>query len=153
MLKKIDCACSEYPECDVVQTVYNLGPKFYIALLQLKFVEPHQLQLHIKLCEKETRRFICIDKIILLELCSQLRQLENVNIVYPCTVSRDLTISVKSTTIPGEYQVNFNRIKLVLDSWAVKNLLLFEPTIYKYIREAEYHHIREGYDVPDGKTC
>lgn len=135
------------PLHNITQKIYDLGANFCIAVIEVKIVEPRQLQLHIKLIEKETKRHICVDKLFLMELVRQLRQFESADIEYPCAAIRDIGLSIKATANPGEYQIAFEKTKLVLDPSAVKFLFAYEDTILNAIRNIEYHHLRGGYDV------
>lgn len=96
-------------------------------------------QLHIKLIEKETNRFFCLDKVLLLELIRLLNQFEKVNVEYPCTSERNSCLSVKQTPIPGEYQVKFQSNKFNLDQTTVRYLLALECVILKQIKDIENH--------------
>lgn len=151
MVKKTISSCSDLPLSDITQKIYNLSSRFCIALIQMKIDEPRQLQLHIKLVEKESARFICLNKVFMMELFRQLNQFESANIEYPCAaaVARDIGVLVKTTSNPGDYELIFGKIKLILDSDTVKYLLSNERTILNNIRDIEYHHIRGGYDVVD----
>lgn len=148
MGKKIDCLCSSFLGIDIHQTIYDLGPNFYIGVIRLEHRNPRGLELHIKLTDVETNRLVCLDKVSLLELCTQLRQLERVDIVYPSTATRNLCVTVKSGDRPGEYQLNLNGTKLTLDSLAVTELLSNEKHILKHIGDVEYLFARGGYDIP-----
>lgn len=142
--------CLDLPIYNLNQKVFELSSNFCIVLIQINIEESHtnQVQLHIKLIEKETKRFICMDKIILLELFQQLNQFESVNIIYPCTIAKDVAISVKMTSIPHEYQIIFQNNKILLDPITVKYLLKVERIILSYIGDVEYHHNR-GRDEVD----
>lgn len=139
--------CLDLPLHDIVQKVYDLGPNFCISLIEMRIEEPRLLQLHLKLIERETTRHICFDKVILLDLFRQLNQFESADIEYPCCNSRDIGLSVKSTTTPGEYQIVFEKIKLILDSIAVNRLLNIERRLLSDIRDIENTHHRRSYDV------
>lgn len=146
MGKKIDCICATFLGVDIIQNIYDLGSNFYIGVAQLTHRKPRGLELHIKLVEEQTKRYISLDKVTLLELCTQLRQFEKVNISYPCTSTRNLCISVKLGNNPGDYLVHLNDTKLTLDSVAVKELLSSEKHILKHIGDAENFFVRGGYD-------
>lgn len=148
MGKKIDCICSSFLGVEIHQTIYDLGPNFYIGVIQLHHRKPRRLELHIKLADERTNRLICLDKVALLELCTQLRQFEKIDISYPATLSRNLCVIVKLGDTPGEYLINLNGVKLTLDSSIVKELLSYEKTILKLIGDVEYLFARGGYDVP-----
>lgn len=147
MLKKNNSSCLHLPLHNIRQKIYDLGPKFCIALIKVKIEEPRELQLHIKLVEIETNRYICMHKALLQDLVRQLRQFESVNIEYPCANVRDSGLSVKETSNPGEYQIAFEKTKLVLDPTAVTFLFSYEESILDAIRNMMQHHIRGGYDM------
>lgn len=149
MTKKTISTCLDLPLNNITQKIYGLSSKFCVALIQEHIDEPRELQLHIKLIERETKRFFCFDKVLLLELFRQLSQFESANIEYPCATGRDIGLLVKIASNPGEYTLQFGKSKLVLDPVAVKNLLANERTILNHIRDIEYLHIRGGYDVVD----
>lgn len=141
-----DC-CLDLPLYNIVQRVYDLGPNFCICFIRMKIEEPRNLQLHLKLIERETKRFICLDKVILLDLFKQINQFEVADVEYPCCNSRDTGLSVKSTTNPGEYQIIFEKRKLILDTVAVKHLLCIERSLLDDIRDIERREHRRPYDV------
>lgn len=147
MSKKTNSSCLDLPLHNINQKIYDLGSNFCIALIEVSIENPRQLQLHIKLVERETKRFICFDKVFLLELVRQLRQFESANIVYPCAAARDIGLSIKATTNPGEYQLTFEKTKLILDPTTVKYIILHENKILNTLRDIENHHSRGGYDV------
>lgn len=83
MLKINNLCCVHLPLHNIEQKIYDLSPSFCIALIDVRILEPQQLQIHIQLVEKETNRFICMDKVSLLELIRQLQQFESPDIKYP----------------------------------------------------------------------
>lgn len=147
MSKSTVSNCLDLPAYDICQKIYHLSSHYCIALMQL-MTSSASCQIHIKLIEKETNRFFCLDKVLLLELIRQLNQFEKVNVEYPCTADRNSCLSVKQTTIPGEYQVKFQSNKLNLDHTTVKYLLAVEPIILEQIKNIE-NHLCEGIDEPD----
>lgn len=147
MSKPASLNCLDLPAYDICQKIYHLSSIYCIALIQLMTGEA-SCQLHIKLIEKETNRFFCLDKVLLLELIRQLNQFEKVNVEYPCTAERNSCLSVKQTSIPGEYQVKFQSSKLNLDHTTVKYLLAFERIIHKQINDIE-NRICDGIDEVD----
>lgn len=134
-MKSTSSNCLNLPVHDICQKIYHLSSYFCVALIQL--TGDVSCQLHIKLIEKESSRFLCLDKVLFIELIRQLSQLEKVNVEYPCTAERNSYLSVKSTPIPGEYQVKFQSNKLTLDHIAVKYLLAFECIILQRIKDIE----------------
>lgn len=141
--------CLDLPLHEIKQKIFNLSSKLTVALLEVNVSEPRQLQLHIRFCERETKRQICFDKLSMLELFRQLRQQECVNIEYPCATVSDIGLSVKPTSNIGEYQIAYGKSKLILDRAAVSNMTVFEVNILSAIRTAEYHYLNSGYDVTD----
>lgn len=148
MGKKIECICSSFLGVEIHQTIHDLGPNFYIAVIQLHHRKPRALELHIKLADEQTNRLICMDKVALLELCTQLHQFEKIDISYPATSSRNLCVTVKQIENSGDYLINLNGVKFTLDRLAAKELLSYEKSILKYIGDVEYLFARGGYDVP-----
>lgn len=145
--KNCSGCCFDLPQHNIAQKVYNLGPNFCISLIEMHIEEPRLLQLHLKLIERETKRHICFDRVILVDLFRQLNQFEVANIEYPCCNLRDIGLSVKLTTNPGEYQIAFEKIKLVLDSVAVKYLLGIERSLLDDIMRIERKEHCRSYDV------
>lgn len=137
----------ELPIKDICQKIYHLSAFYCIALLQL-MSDAASSQLHIKLVEKETNRFICLDKVLLLDLIQQLSQFEKVNVQYPCSSERNSCLSVKLTLIPGEYQVKFQSQKFHLDRTTVRYLLALEGVILQQIKNIEKQQ-SEGVDEVD----
>lgn len=140
-------SCLDFSLNNLTQKIFDLSSNFCVALIYMKTTESRQLQIHIKLIEKETKRFICLDKVFWTELFRQLNQFENINIEYPCAATRDIGLSIKTTSNPGEYKLIFEKTKLVLDSITLKYLRMYEHTIWNEIRDIENLHIRGGYDV------
>lgn len=136
--------CLELPLNTLYQKIYDLGANFCIALIQV-IIDKSHCQLHIKLIEKETKRFFCLDKFLLRELVRQLYRFEQANIEYPCTFERNPGILVKLTTIPGEYQIIYQSSKLHLDSASTKYLLLEIDDIFRKIEDIEIY-MRQGLD-------
>lgn len=128
--------CLDLPLQDICQKIYHLSSFYCVALIQL-FPGDTSCQLHIKLIEKETNRYFCLDKVSLLELIQQLNQFEKINVEYPCTSRRNSFLSVKQTPIPGEYQVKFQSNKFNLDQTTVRYLLAFECLIFNQIKRIE----------------
>lgn len=141
--------CLHLPLHNIKQKIYDLSPNFCFALIDVKILEPKQLQFHIKLVEKETNRFICMDKVSLSELIKQLQQFESPDIKYPCNNTfRNIGLIVKMTTNPGEYQLVYEKNKkMILDPATVKYIFIYESIILNAIRDMECQHIYEGYDV------
>lgn len=157
MGKKTESTCLDLPLHKMSQEIFDLSSNFCIAIIHLKFSleindltrRRRHLQLHIKFVEKETKRFVCMDTVFLIELYRQLKQFECANIEYPCNAARDIGLSIKETTNPGEYQFTFEKKKFILDPATVKNLLREERDILKHIRDIEHLHFRGGYDQVD----
>lgn len=147
MSKQTTSNCLKLPLHDICQKIYHLSSYYCIALIQLMDTVA-SCQLHIKLIEKETNRFFCLNKVLMLDLISQLNQFEKVNVMYPCTPEINSGLSVKQTSIPGEYQVKYQSNKLNLDQTSVRYLLAFESVILKQI-EAIENCMREGFDEVD----
>lgn len=132
---------------DICQKIYHLSSYHCLALVQL-MPDVATCELHIKLIEKETNRFFCLDKVLLIELIRQLKQLERINVQYPCASGRNSILNVKLTSIPGEYQIKFQSEKLNLDQTAVRYLLALESIILEQIKNIE-DRMREGVDEVD----
>lgn len=147
MFDPVSFDCLDLPLSNLHQKIFDLSQSFCIALIQI-ITDKSQCQLHIKLIEKETKRFFCLDKFLLRELVRQLYRFERANIEYPCTVERKPELLVKLTTIPGEYQVIYRGCKLHLDSTAAKYLLLESVNIFQMIENIEIHML-EGFDTVD----
>lgn len=130
--------CLDLPLYDICHKVYHLSSKYCVALTESASGSVF-CQLHIKLIEKDTRRALCLDKVLLIELFHQLRQFEKVNVEYPCTSERNYSLTVKETTIPGEYQIKFRSNKFNLDPITVKVLLAFEGVVLEQIKKIENH--------------
>lgn len=147
MLDQVLSNCLDLPLNNLHQKIYDLGSNFCIALIQV-ITEKSRCQLHIKLIEKETNRFVCLDKFLLMELLKQLYRFERANIEYPCTLERNPGIFVKLTTIPGEYELIYRSRKLHLDSACIKHLLLESVDILRKIENIETY-MCEGFDEVD----
>lgn len=139
--------CLDLPIKDICQKIYHLSAFYCIALVQL-MSDATTSELHIKLVEKETKRFICLDKVLLLDLIQQLSRFEKVNVQYPCTAERNSCLSVKLTLIPGEYQLKFQSQKFHLDRTTVEYLLALEEIILQRIKNIEKQH-SHGVDEVD----
>lgn len=139
--------CLDLPKHDICQKIYHLSSYYCVALIQ-SMENAAFCQLHIKLIEKETNRSFCLDKILLLELIQKLNQFERVNVEYPCASGKNSCLSVKQTSIPGEYQVKFQSNKLNLDQTTVRYLIAFESVILEQIKLVE-NCMREGVDEVD----
>lgn len=127
------------------QKIFELSSNFCIALVQV-ITGKSSCQLHIKLIEKDTKRFFCLDKNLFRDLVRQLCRFEKANIEYPCTFERDAGLHVKLTANSGEYQVTYNGCKFHLDSTAAKYLLLESVNILQLIEDIEFDMI-EGLDT------
>lgn len=145
MLKE-NCSV-DLPMRDVCQKIYHLSSFYCIALIQL-LTSNTSSEVHIKLIEKETNRFFCLDKILLLELIRLLNRFEKMNVEYPCTSERSSCLSVKQTPIPGEYQVKYQAQKFSLDQTTVRHLIAFESIILRQIKIIE-NHLFDGVDEVD----
>lgn len=139
--------CLDLPLHDVCQKIYHLSSYYCIALIQLMTTNA-SCEIHIKLIEKETNRFFCLDKVLLLELIRLLNRFEKMNVEYPCTSDRISCLSVKQTSIPGEYQVKYQTQKFSLDQTTVRYLIAFESIILKQIKVIE-NQICIGVDEVD----
>lgn len=129
--------CLEFPLNELVQKVFDFSHDFCLVLTAMMIRQPRQLQLHLKLVEKETKRFICLDKVLLLELYRQLNQFLSADIQYPCSASRDLGISVKMTKNSGEYKVEYEKTKIILDSISANWMMVYEKDVFNKIRDME----------------
>lgn len=129
--------CVDLPLNDIVQKVYDFSRDFCVLITVMRIAQPRQLQMHLKLVEKETKRFICLDKVLLFELYRQLRQFLSANIEYPCSANRDLGISVKMTENPGEYKIEYEKTKLILDAISANWMMVYERDIFNKITELE----------------
>lgn len=144
MLKnKKNCSiCWEFPLNDVIQKIFDFGHDFCLAFTVMLIRQPRQLQIHLKLVEKETKRVICLDKVLLLELYRQLNQFLNADIQYPCSANRYLGVSVKMTKTPDEFQVEYGRTKMILDPISVNWMIVYEKDIFNKIRDVEDQYAR-----------
>lgn len=150
MGKNTNCSnCLNLPLNNIVQKVFDFSRDFCLLFTVMMVPQPDQLQLHLKLVEKDTKRFICLDKVLLMELYRQLNQFASVNIQYPCSAKRDLGISVKMTENPGEYQIEHEKIKLILDPSSANWMMVYEKDIFNKIRDVEdqYSRGRDEIDI------
>lgn len=150
MGNKKNCSnCLDLPLNDIVQKVFDFSRDFCIIFTVMRISQPRQLQLHLKLVEKETKRFICLDKVLLLELYRQLNQFLSADIQYPCSANRELGVSVKMTANPGEYRVEYKKTKLILDPISANWMMVYEKDIFNKIAEVEdqYGRGRDEIDI------
>lgn len=146
MGKKNELSCLDLPLHEIHQKIYGLCSKFRFVLTEVHIESPRSLQLHIKIVELDTKRFICFDKLTLIELFHQLHQFQHPNINYPCTEGRNVEPFVKLASKPGEYEVTLGKNKLIFNETTVKYLFIWEKAILKNIQEIEHLHLRGGYD-------